>query len=169
MNIRKITQLALLTSAALIIFIIEAQLPPLTPVPGIKMGLANVVTLVTLVWFGRKEAFAVLMMRILLGALFSGRMMSLAYSTAGGLLCFVVMALLIRFFDDGRLWVVSVFGAIAHNIGQIITAIVITSTWQVIWYLPPLIISAVITGAFTGIAAGIAVKYVKNASGRGGN
>ena len=149
MKTRKLTVLAMLTALALIIFIVEAQLPPLAPVPGIKMGLANIITLITLVWFGRKEAFTVLMLRIIMGSIFAGQMMSLIYSLAGGILCFVVMSLLIAPLKD-KLWVVSVFGAAAHNIGQIIIAVLITSTWQIAAYLPLLIISAVVTGAFTG-------------------
>lgn len=156
----------MLTSLALIIFIVEAQLPPLAPIPGIKLGLANVVTLVTLVWFGRKEAFTVLMLRITLGSVFAGQMMSFMYSMAGGLLCFAVMALLLSVLKK-QLWVISVFGALAHNVGQIAVAVIITGTWQIIGYLPILAVSAVITGAFTGIAAGAAVKYGAAVKGRG--
>lgn len=158
MNTKKLVTLSLLTTIALIIFTVEAQLPPLAPIPGIKMGLANVITLVTLVWFGRKEAFTVLMIRIFLGSVFAGTVTSLLYSLAGGVLCFIVMSVLIKLFDIKQLWVVSVFGALAHNLGQLIAAYFITKTPQIFGYFPILAFSAVITGAFTGVIAYFIVK-----------
>ena len=159
MKTKKMTTIAMLTSLALIIFIIEAQLPPLAPIPGIKMGLANVITMVTLVWFGKKEAFAVLILRIILGSIFAGQMMSFMYSLSGGLLCFLVMSVAMKIFKTNQLWIVSVLGALAHNIGQIAVAVFVTGTWQIVGYLPILAVSAVITGAFTGFAAGFVVNY----------
>lgn len=159
MKTKKLTALSLLTAISLIIFTVEAQLPPIAPIPGIKMGLANVITLVTLIWFGRKDAFFVLMIRILLGSFFTGAVTSLMYSLAGGILCFIVMSVLIRLFDLKQLWVVSVFGALAHNIGQLIVASIVTATPQVILgYFPILAVSAVVTGAFTGVLAWLVVK-----------
>ncbi|MBQ3427002.1 MAG: Gx transporter family protein [Clostridia bacterium] len=173
MRTKKLTILAMLTAVSLVIFIIESQLPPLAPIPGIKLGLANIVTLITLARIGRREAFLVLILRIILGCVFTGQMMSLMYSLAGGFLCFAVMAVLIKAAPkqqrqsrkDGEaayvipIWVVSIFGAIAHNAGQVIVAIAITHLTQIIAFIPLLIISAVITGAFTGgIATVIANK-----------
>lgn len=154
----KLTILAMFTAVSLIIFIIESQFPPLAPIPGIKLGLANIITLLLLVWFGWREAFAVLILRIGLGSIFAGQIMSLMYSLAGGLLCFIVMSVCMRFFKKDGIWITSVFGAIAHNIGQITAAVLLTSTLQVAAYLPVLIISGVITGAFTGIAARCIVR-----------
>lgn len=158
MRTKKLTAMSMLTAIALIIFIVEAQLPPLAPIPGIKMGLANVITMVTLVWFGRKEAFTVLMLRIILGSIFSGQMMSFMYSLAGGLLCFLVMSLTMKIFKVNQLWIVSVLGALFHNIGQIAVAVIMTGTWQIIGYFPILAVSAIITGAFTGLAAACVIK-----------
>ena len=157
MKTRKITTLSLLTALALIIFFVEAQLPPLTPIPGIKMGLANIITLVALVMFTPKEAFCVLAMRIVLGGFLSGNISSLLYSAAGGVLCFIVMSMLIKFFSIHQIWAVSIFGAIAHNCAQIAVAVLITSTVEIIWYLPLLIVSAVVTGAFTGLCASFVI------------
>ncbi|MGM9937891.1 MAG: Gx transporter family protein [Candidatus Ornithomonoglobus sp.] len=165
MSTKKLTALSMLAAISLIIFIIEAQLPPLAPIPGIKLGLANIITLITLIWFGRKEAFTVLMLRIVLGSIFTGQMMSFMYSMAGGLLCFFVMSLSVKIFRN-RLWITSVFGALAHNIGQVIAAIIITSTWQIVGYLPVLAVSAVITGAFTGYAARFIAKHKMIEAGR---
>ena len=149
----RLTNLALLTTVALIIFVIEANLPPLTSIPGIKMGLANIVTLSVLYLYSRKDALMVLLVRVILGALASGQIMTLPYSLSGGLLCFCVCALLLPLFPLKRLWLLSVIGAVFHNIGQIIVAVVLTGTPEIIWYLPVLLISGTISGFFTGCAA----------------
>lgn len=159
MSTKKLTTLSMLTAISLIIFIVEAQIPPLAPIPGVKMGLANVITMVTLVWFGRKEAFTVLIVRIILGSIFAGQMVSFMYSLAGGLLCFLMMSLTIKIFKIHQLWIVSVFGALSHNIGQIAVAVFVTGTWQIVGYFPILAVSAVITGAFTGLAASFVVRH----------
>lgn len=156
MNTKKLTSLSMLLALSLIIFIVEAQLPPLAPVPGIKMGLANIITLVTLVWYGRKEAFTLLMLRIILGSVFTGHLMSCLYSMAGGLLCFLTMAVAIK--PINKIWVVSILGAISHNTGQIIAAVFMLSSWTILGYLPILTASAVITGAFTGVIAALLLK-----------
>lgn len=158
MKTRKLTALAMLTALSLVIFIIEAQLPPLAPVPGIKLGLANIVTLITLRMFGRREALCVLALRIVLGAVFTGQIMSLVYSVSGGALCFIVMALLCGALKEERLWVTSVFGAIAHNAGQLLAAVIFTRTAAILWYAPLLLISAILTGAFTGCLAMLILK-----------
>lgn len=93
---QRLTRLALLTALALIIFIVEAQIPPLTAIPGVKLGLANIITLMTLYEFGPKDALMVLLVRIFLGSVFSGQMLMLLFSLAGGLLCYAVCALLYR-------------------------------------------------------------------------
>lgn len=169
MNTKRITRISLLTALALIIFIVEAQIPPLAPIPGIKLGLANVITLITMAWFGKKDAFFVLILRIILGSIFAGTAISFVYSVSGGLLCFIAMSLTIPFFKGNTIWIVSVFGAIAHNIGQIVAAIILTETPQIAAYLPILIISAVITGAFTGLCAQLIIKRKSDIYGGHGN
>lgn len=158
MNVKKLVTLALLLGAALIIFIVEAQLPPLTPIPGIKMGLANIITLVVMVLYDRKSAFTVLILRILLSSIFTGQAAGFIYSAAGGILSFCVMAVLYKFIKLNSLWAISVIGAAAHNTGQILVAVSITQTSEIFYYLPLLIISAIITGAFTGITAQLVLK-----------
>ncbi len=114
MKTKKLTILAMFTAVSLIIFIIESQFPPLAPIPGIKLGLANIITLLLLVWFGWREAFAVLILRIGLGSIFAGQIMSLMYSLAGGLLCFIVMSVCMRFFKKDGIWITSVSACIDH-------------------------------------------------------
>lgn len=158
MNTKRLTTISILTAFALIIFVIEAHIPPPVPISGIKLGLANIITLVALDLMGSKEAFIVLMLRIILSSIFVGTMMSFMYSFAGGLLCFGVMSLTIKFFKKNEIWIISVLGAISHNVGQIIMAIIFMRTWAVAAYLPILIISAVITGIFTGFSAQAVIK-----------
>lgn len=161
MKTKKLTLMAMLLASALIIFVIEAQLPPLAPVPGIKLGLANIITLITLYMLGRREAFTVLILRIILGSIFTGSAASFLYSISGGLLCFITMSAAKLWLGENRMWIVSVLGAIAHNTGQILAACVIMKTAFVLWYLPVLLISAVITGVFTGAAAQITLKQLR--------
>lgn len=153
METRKLTYMALLTTLALIIFVLESFIPAPVPVPGIKLGLANIITLYALWTLRPGEALAILLTRIVLGSIFTGQLMSLLYSLGGGLLCFVLTLAARRILSSRQIWVSSILGAIAHNVGQILVAIVLTSTPGVAVYLPLLLISAIITGAFTGFAA----------------
>ncbi len=161
MKVKKLTFMAVLLAAALTVFVAEAQLPPPVPIPGVKLGLANVVTLAAIVWLGRKEAAAVLFLRIIIGSIFAGQAVSFIYSAAGGLVCFCVMAAVFPLMGKERLWAVSVLGAVGHNVGQIAAAAFVMSVWQVVVYLPVLIASGIITGAFTGLAAQLVIKRVR--------
>lgn len=145
--------MALLTAVALIIFMVEAQLPNLVPVPGVKLGLANVVTVYAVFSLGPGPAIMILFCRVFLGAVFSGQMMTLMYSMAGGFLCWCVMCLMRRVLSKKQIWVASVFGAAAHNVGQMAVAVAVTRTPALLVYLPVLMVSAVLTGAFTGLTA----------------
>lgn len=149
---RKITTAALLTAIALIIFIVEAQLPPILPIPGIKLGLANIVTLFALFVVGPAMAFMVLVARIILGGLLTGQLVSIIYSLAGGLLSFTVCACIYRFFPRNQVFVISIISAVLHNVGQIAAAALMTSA-AIFAYLPILTVSGIITGLFTGLCA----------------
>ena len=161
MKTKRLTFMALLLAIALTIFVVEAHIPPVVPIAGVKLGLANVVTLAALVWLGRREAFAVLILRIFLGSVFAGQAVSFMYSLGGGILCFLSMTAALSFLGRKKLWVVSVFGALSHNIGQILVAMILTGTVGVIAYLPVLMISGVITGSVTGLAAQLVTERIK--------
>jgi len=149
----KLMRMALLTGVALIIFVIEAQIPLPVAIPGVKLGLANVVTLYAIFTLGPGPAAMILFGRVFLGTVFSGQMMMLLYSLAGGLLCWCVMSLLKKVMNEKQVWICSIFGAVAHNIGQIAVAVAVTRTLSLIIYLPVLMISGIVAGAFTGVAA----------------
>ena len=153
--------LALFTAIALTIFVLESLVPPPLPIPGVKLGLANVITLILLCCMRPSDALTVLLLRILLGSIFTGQMVSFSYSLAGGVLCFLVMWGLLKLLNRRFIPLVSIFGALAHNIGQIMIAILMTSTPGVIAYLPILMISGAATGLFTGFCAQVANHYVK--------
>ena len=150
---KKLVFLALLTAISLGIWVIEAQIPAPIPVPGVKLGLASIITLAAMVLLGRKEALAVLVMRVFLACLFAGSFSAILFSLTGGLFSWAVMALTVGLFEEKRLWVVSVFGAIAHNAGQLLAAIAVTKTPALLAYGPALLCAAIVTGVFTGVAA----------------
>ena len=141
---------AMLAAMALLLFIVEAQIPPLTTIPGIKIGLATVVTLAAVYLCGRRDAAAILFVRVCLGAVFAGNATTFLYSASGAMLCLILTCLVCRPLHK-TVWVVSVLGAIAHNVGQLLAAAVLLRSAAVFWYLPYLLIAAVISGAFTGL------------------
>lgn len=159
---RKLTLMAILSTIALIIFVIEAQIPAPVPVPGVKLGLANIITLVAMVILGRKEAGAVLFVRVFLGSLFAGSPSTLIYSAAGGFMAYLVMCLLIGTMGDDRLWLLSALSAIGHNAGQLgACAVILKTPGILVTYAPVLAISGVITGIFTGLAAMYLIRALR--------
>ncbi len=153
MKTRKITSVALLTAIALTIFMVEAQIPALVPIPGIKLGLSNIVTVFAVFLLGGKEAAAILFVRIFLGAIFSGQFGTIFYSAAGGFLAWLAAIGLKQILTKEQIWVAGCLGAIAHSIGQMIVAVLLTGTPGLVIYLPVMILCSVITGLFTGLCA----------------
>ena len=153
MRVRRLAQSALLAAVALTIFVLEAQIPLPLPVPGLKLGLCNIVTLLALCRLGRGWSLAIVLTRIVLGNLAMGQVMAMLYALAGGLLSFCVMALLFRRLGQSLLWVTGAFGGIAHNLGQMAVAVLVTSTPALLVYLPVLLLCGILTGAFTGLCA----------------
>ena len=145
---RTVARYGLLVALALILSWVEALVPAFFAVPGMKLGLTNLVVLVALFRMGERAAVAVNVLRILLAAMLFGSFYALAYSLAGGLLSGAAMIALKR---SGRFHMlgISVAGGLAHNLGQILTAMVLMETWQLVSYLPVLWIS--------GMAAGLAI------------
>ena len=162
LKVRKLTLMALLTAIALTIFMIEAQIPALVPIPGIKLGLANIVTVFAVFALGPKEAASILFARIFLGAVFAGNFSTILYSGAGGLCAILVTIGLRKMLTMQQLWVAGALGAVAHSLGQMAMAIAITATPSLAMYLPVMILCSLITGVFTGLCA----QFVNN---RGNN
>ena len=152
----RLTVDALFTAAALTIFVVELQIPSVG-IPGVKLGLANIVTVTAAFLLGPWDAGAILLCRVLLGSMFSGQVMALWYSLAGGTLCWLTMLPMRKILTAKQIWVMSVIGAVAHNIGQTAVALIVTRTAAILYYLPVLMISGVLAGLFTGFAAQFSV------------
>ncbi len=161
MSIRRLARAGLLTAVALTIFMVESQIPAPFPLPGIKLGLANIITVYAMFTLGPKDTFAILLCRILLGSMFSGSMTGLIYSLSGGMLCYAVMLVMSRLLTGKQIWVCSVIGAIAHNIGQVAAAVAVTKTPQLALYLPALMVSGILAGLFTGLCAQLVYNRLK--------
>ncbi len=161
-NLRKLVLVSLMSALSLGLYALENLIPPVFPVPGVKLGLANVITLICLYVLNGKCAFAVLFIRVLLSSLLFAHPVALVFSMAGAVVSFVVMLFLKRFISDENIWALSVFGAFGHNLGQVLVAVIVTSQLSVAYYFLFLIISSVVTGVFTGICAQAAVKKLKS-------
>ena len=153
MKTRKLTRLGLLTAIALTIFMLEAQIPAPVPLPGVKLGLANIVTVFTVFALSPRDGIRVLAARIFLGAVFAGNFSTIFYSAAGGGCAILVTILLKKILKRDQLWVAGCLGAAAHSVGQVAMAALIMGTASVAVYLPVMIAISIITGLFTGLCA----------------
>jgi len=151
---KRMVLLSMLVAIALVIYLIEAQIPVLFP--GIKLGLANSISLVALVLLGWREAFLIMILRTLLGSMFGGSMSAFMFSIVGGLLSNIVMILLYKYLKNYLgIPTISVCGAVFHNIGQLLVAAFIVNDLRIYVYLPVLLIAAIVTGYFIGVLASV--------------
>lgn len=125
MKAKKLARLALLTAVALIIFIIELQIPNIIPIPGVKLGLANIVTVYAVYKYSAKETAAIVIIRVVLGSIFGGNIAAIMYSMAGAVMCLAGMLLIKRIVPMNFIWLSSILGAILHNTGQMIVAVLV--------------------------------------------
>ena len=159
MDVKRLTRCAVLTALALALSVAEGLVPLtiLFPLPGLRLGLANLVTVYVLVTMGGGEALLILLARCFLGALLGGNLSSLAFSLTGGLLAFALEWLLMKW-RPLSLFGVCMAGAAAHNTGQILAAMALMRTAAPLVYLPSLLLASVVTGAFTGWVTALLVK-----------
>jgi len=156
---QKLTRLALLASASVVLGYIEGIICALMPLPpGIKLGLANFVTVFAVFALGPREGASILFVRIFLGAVFAGNFSTILYSAAGGGCAIGVTILMRKILTEKQLWIAGCTGAIAHSIGQMAMAITLTATPGLAVYLPFMIVVSIITGTFTGLCAQFLVK-----------
>ncbi len=140
----------MLTALAMLFSYVETLIPLNFGIPGIKLGLANLVVLTGLYYLKPQQVLAVSLARILLTGFLFGNGMSILYSLAGGLLSFLVMRLLMRtgeFSPAG----VSIAGGVAHNVGQLIVAGLVVHTAKLVYYMPVLTVSGALTGFLMGL------------------
>lgn len=157
---RKLTTLALYTTLAMIIFAVESLIPPLVPIPGIKLGLANIITLVVLTKYSPGDTLLILLARIFLSTFLFGQAMSLLYSLVGGICSYAAMVLVHHLLQKHFIYLTAIVGALFHNLGQLLVAYLITAVPGVLTYLPFLILSGILTGLFTGLCAHFTLKYL---------
>ncbi len=153
MKTKKLTVLALLAAIALTIFVVEAQIPALVPLPGVKLGLSNIVTVFVVYAIGPWEAVAVLAVRIFLGAVFAGNFSTILYSAGGGALAILTTIGAKLVIPRDQMWVAGCLGAIAHSVGQMGVAVAVTGTPGILIYLPAMILCSIVTGSMTGLCA----------------
>ncbi len=158
---KKIVMLALIVSQALVLHLLEGFIPVLAP--GAKLGLANIMTLVTLVLFGFREAIVVVIIRSILGPLLGGSPTAILYSLAGGILSCLVMGLLYyRYISYFSIIGISTLGAIFHNIGQLLVASWLFQNIGILFtYLPVLTVAALVTGFFIGLVSRYLIKFLR--------
>jgi len=159
MQTKKLVLISLYAAIALTLFVVEAMIPVPVPVPGVKLGLSNIVTLAALLFLNKRAAGLILFVRITLGALLIGAPSMLLFSGTGGIFAFLVMIIALKITSREQIWVVSVLGALAHNAGQLLMAAWYLQTTAIFAYAPVLVISAVITGVFTGLVARNLLRY----------
>lgn len=157
-KMKRLVLLAMLTAVAMILSYVESLLPSVG-IPGVKMGLANIAVIFALFRFGWKEAAALSLVRIVLVSLLFGSVGAMLYSLAGAVLSLAVMALLRRI-DRFSTVGISVAGGVAHNAGQILMAMLILQTKQLLGYLPVLAVSGIAGGVLTGLAAALLIRRI---------
>ena len=155
---KRLVLLAMLTAVAMILSYVESLLPSVG-IPGVKMGLANIAFIFALFRFGWKEAAALSLVRVVLVSLLFGSVGAMLYSLAGAVLSLAVMALLRRI-DRFSTVGISVAGGVAHNAGQILMAMLILQTKQLLVYLPVLAVSGIAGGVLTGLAAALLIRRI---------
>ena len=160
METRKIARMGLLTALALILSYVESLIPAFVAVPGVKMGLANIVVVFALYTLGPGEAAIVSIIRVLLSSLLFGSILSLSYSAAGAVISLLSMIIMMKTKIFG-VTSVSVTGGVFHNLGQILVACLVLETDVLLYYLPVLILSGTVTGAVIGIASSIVIKRLQ--------
>ncbi|MDD4508098.1 MAG: Gx transporter family protein [Eubacteriaceae bacterium] len=164
---KKIVTIALLTAIAIILSYVESLIPSLIPIPGAKIGLPNIVTLLSLNMLGMIVTLLIVISRILISGFMFGNLSAIIYALSGGVLSWLLMGILIRINQNkGKpyfsLYFISILGAIAHNVGQLIAAsIVVNNAHLFIYYLPFLTLIAIPTGL---LIAFISNKLMKNLS-----
>ena len=160
LDVKKMTTLAVSVSLAMILSFIESQIPPLVAVPGVKIGLSNIVSVFLLYTLGAPSAVIVALIRVFLSSLLFANAVSFWYSLSGAVLSLAVMVIAKRIDLFSHVGV-SILGGVFHNIGQTLAAMIIMESAALAVYLPPLLISGLVAGIIVGVVAGMLVSKLK--------
>lgn len=164
-NVKRLVLVSVFVSFAIILSYIERMIPTPFLVAGAKLGLSNIITVVTLVLLTKKESFLILIVRIIFTSILFAGFSAFLYSFTGGMLSYLGMVLVISLkIKELSLIGVSVLGAVLHSIGQVMVAVILFDNIIIFTYLPVLLITSVITGIFVGITSNILVKRLLNAN-----
>lgn len=157
METKKVAGIGMMIALAFVLSYVESLLPISIGIPGVKIGLSNLVIMVCFYQYSTKVTLGVAMVRILLVGITFGNLYSMLYSLAGGMLSFLVMFLLKKT-KSFSVYGVSMAGGVFHNIGQILVASVVLRTKLLVYYLPFLMLSGVVTGIAIGMVSGMLIK-----------
>ena len=163
--VQRIALCGLLTALMLVLGLVENRIPLNAGIPGIKLGLSNGVLMFALYMLDAPTAFLLMLLKVVLSGLLFGGVSAMMYAMAGGVASMLVMILFKRF--NFSMLFVSMLGAVAHNAAQVLLAMIVLHTRQLLYYLGVLTLIALITGAVTGIAAQATVKHIRKLKKRG--
>lgn len=151
-NTRRLVFLSLLIAMGTALHVVEGMLPVPLPIPGVKLGLANIVTLIALHAYGVRGGVTVAVARVVLGSLIGGVFLSPGFllSLTGAIISTLIMALLLKYTDCFSVIGISMAGAVGHNMGQLLTAFFLLQNKSIFFYLPVLLLAGIPTGLFTG-------------------
>ncbi len=158
MNILRLARISLLSALALIFGYIESLFPLPIPIPGIKLGISNVVILFAILKIGSREAFLIMLVKVLASSLLWGGMSGLIYSLSGGILSTTAMIAFKKHFSTIGL---SILGGMTHNLGQLTSAAIMLGTSSTFYYLPFLIISGLVVGAVIGTVCKLTITHLE--------
>ncbi len=160
METRRIAQIGVLVSLAMVLSYLESLFPVFLAVPGIRIGLANIAIVFALYHLGFRAALGISVVRVVLSALLFGSVISMSYSLCGTLISLAMMAILNRSGLFGTV-AVSVVGGVSHNLGQIAVACLILQTKAIAYYIPVLILSGVVSGVVIGIVSAVVIARLE--------
>lgn len=160
---KKLAVIAMLVAQASVLHFVESLLPNPIPIPGVKLGLANIITLFALVVLDFKSALQITVFRTIIGSMLSGTLFGVGFvlSFSGAVSAACIMALILRCARGFSLVGISVIGAGAHNLGQLLMAGAILNFYGIVYYLPVMLLFSVPTGVITGLLAVELVKYTR--------
>lgn len=159
---QKMLFISILVAQALVLYIVESMIPVPFITPGAKLGLANIITVVSLYSLSLADTFLVVILRIILSTLLVGSLSSFFFSLSGGILSLLVMFILKKFGKENVSIIgVSVMGSVFHNVGQILVACLTVQNIRIIAYLPVLMIAGIGTGIFVGITSKFILTHLK--------
>lgn len=162
MNVRKLVLISMFVSMAIILSYIEHLIPTPFLIAGAKLGLSNIITVVTIKLFKKSESFSILIIRIISVAMLFSGFSGFLYSFTGGMLSYIGMLILIKIdFKEVSLIGVSVLGAVLHSFGQVVVAVVIFENLMIFNYLTVLLLTSVVTGIFVGITGNAMVSRLE--------